>query len=65
MFGGRHAKQIIKADRSLSKEVKSMEDKVEILEEEITNVLTSSDSQQATTEEPEPEEQPEPETTDN
>jgi len=44
MFGNRHTKQIIKIDRSLTKEVKSMENKVEELEDELTNVLTSSDS---------------------
>ena len=47
MFGNRHTKQIIKIDRSLTKEVKSMENKVEELEGELTNVLTSADSNNA------------------
>jgi hypothetical protein len=43
MFGGRHAKQIIRIDRSLAKEVKEMETKVEELETEIETILDTSD----------------------
>lgn len=42
MFGSRHTKQIIRIDRSLTKEMKSMDEKVLVLENGIEDVINSS-----------------------
>lgn len=42
MFGSRHTKQIIRIDRSLTKEMKSMDEKVVVLENGIEDVINSS-----------------------
>ena len=42
MFGSRHTKQIIRIDRSLTKEMKSMDEKVVLLENGIEDVINSS-----------------------
>ena len=42
MFGSRHTKQIIRIDRSLTKEMKLMDEKVVVLENGIEDVINSS-----------------------